>query len=197
MYVSLNRVPVYQWTHREFDGTDPWAEDRPVRWSVVAYRMLSETFVAGASPAAQVVPSESNAVPGKFAMGIFARVSGRYRVFPNALQDLWRAGRVPDDDIPWLLHQIEQPLRRSDYPSGTLPLVMLFLGIAFAVFALPGVWISPGFGMTLVLLAVVCLGSHAFWRSRRRAQAAQWAALMQTRALSRLVSAAGLIPSGR
>ncbi len=190
MSISLIRVPVYQWTHREFDGTDPWAGERPVRWSVVAYRMIGETFVNGASPSAQAVPSESNAVPGKFAMGVFARASGRYRVFPNALQDLWRAGRIQDEDIPWLLHRIEQPLRRSDYPSGTLPLVMLVLGISCGVFALPAMGISWSFGMTLAVLAAVCLASKLFWRSRRRAQAEQWAALVPVRALSRIVSAA-------
>src|SRR5262245_4095392 len=110
-------VPVYQWTHREFDGVDPWANNQPVRWRVVVYCMIPEESVGapnidrllseedlGAPPAAeQLVPAESNDVPTKFplsatgdtiAVGIFSQVHNRYRVLPLALQDMWRARQV-------------------------------------------------------------------------------------------------------
>ena len=44
--MNFNRVPVRQWKHREFDGVDPWAENRPVRWSIVTFRMVFASLVA-------------------------------------------------------------------------------------------------------------------------------------------------------
>ena len=105
----IKYFPVYQWTHREFDGVDPWANNQPVRWRVIVYRMIEEASVGapivyeesvGAPPAAeQMAPAESNDVPKKFAVGIFAQVHNRYRVLPLALQDMWRARQVRGTSI--------------------------------------------------------------------------------------------------
>ena len=125
----LKYFPVLQWTHRQFDGVDPWADNQPVRWSVVVYRMVEEASVGAPvldPPASeQLVPAESNDVPKKFAVGIFAQAQNRYRVLPLALQELWRARQVRDEDLPWLLNRIEQPLRRNDYSPNKVRLVML------------------------------------------------------------------------
>ena len=47
MPCSLNMVPVPQWTHRHIDVVGPWAGNRPVRWSIVVYKLLSGTFLRG------------------------------------------------------------------------------------------------------------------------------------------------------
>ena len=138
MLSNLNFVPVHRWTHREFDGVDPWANNQPVRWSVVVYTMITKAFANIVSAAKQTVPAESNDVPRKFAIGIFAKAHNRYRVLPLALQDLWRAGKVRDEDLPWLLNKIEQPLRRSDYPPNRVSLLTLLYAIIFGLFAAVG-----------------------------------------------------------
>ena len=121
MYYRINLIPVHQWTHREFDGVDPWAGGRPVRCSLVVYRIVPESFVNSTPIAKQTVPPGGNDIPKNLAAGIFARAHNRYRVFPLALQDLWRAGQVRDQDLPGLLHRIEQSLYISDYPPGRFP----------------------------------------------------------------------------
>jgi hypothetical protein len=133
--IGFGPIPVHQWTHREFDGVDPWANNQPVRWSVVVYRMVSEMIANVALPATkQTVRAESNEVPKKFAIGIFAKAHNRYRVLPLVLQDLWRAGKVRDEDLPWLLNKIEQRLWRRDYPPNPLQPLMLVYAIMFGVF---------------------------------------------------------------
>ena len=114
--ISLNPVPVHQWTHRQFNGFDPWAGNAPVRWSVVAYVLTAETFARVTPAAKQKVPSESNDIPKRYQVGIFAEAHNRYRVLPLAVQEMWRKREVRDEDLPWLLHRIEEPLKRSDYP---------------------------------------------------------------------------------
>jgi len=136
--ISLNLVPVHQWTHRQFNGFDPWAGNAPVRWSVVAYVLASETFAKVTPSAKQKVPSESNDIPKKYQVGIFAEAHNRYRVLPLALQEMWRKREVRDEDLPWLLHRIEEPLRRSDYPPSPIQTLLLVYTILFGLFALGG-----------------------------------------------------------
>jgi len=160
--ISLNLVPVHQWTHRQFDGFDPWAGNRPVRWSVVTYRLTSETFASITPRAKQAVPSESNDIPKKFSVGIFAEAHNRYRVLPLALQEMWRKREVRDEDLPWLLYRVEQPLRRNDYPPTPLQTLMLVYTILFGVFA------------ALAFAAYVALVPHSK-HVRQFTEAAEWA----------------------
>lgn len=192
MNISLNFVPVYQWTHREFDGVDPWAGNRPVRWSVVVYQILSETFANANPPAPQTVAAHSTAIPKKFVIGIFNGAHNRYRILPLALQDLWRAGQVRDQDLPGFLYQIEQPLRRTDYPGGMMRKMLLTYAILFGVIAAglltlnmaspheAGNFQSLG-GVTLSVLpvALLCFAGYMYWHRRRRQQAQLWLTALQ------------------
>ena len=64
MQISLNMVPVPQWTHREFQAPDPWAQDLPTRWQLVVCRLVSETFAAtAAARAPRQPPSEGRKLP--------------------------------------------------------------------------------------------------------------------------------------
>ena len=132
--MSMNLVPVHQWTHRKFDGVDPWENNQPVQWSVVVYRMVSDSLVLATPVAKQTVPAESNDVPKQLAVGIFSEAHNRYRVLPQVVQDLWRARQVRDEDLPWLLHRIEEPLRLNDYPPSRLQRLMLQFSIILGVF---------------------------------------------------------------
>lgn len=192
MSYDIRIIPVHQWTHREFIGVDPWANNRPVKWSVVVYRMLAASFVASTPIAQQSVPADSNDIPKKFAIGIFSKEHNRYRVLPLALQDMWRAGQVRDQDLPWLLHQVEQPLRISDYPPGRLPMVAKMYTILCAVLTLLAFFGyassrahsdvgSVAFGTAVVLapLTVLSFLTHLFWQQRRKQLAETWLRILQ------------------
>lgn len=118
--MNLNRVPVRQWKHREFEGVDPWAGGRPVRWSIVTFRIVAEWAVSRTVQDQQMVRSESNGIPKKYAIGLYGETTGRYRILPSALARVWREGRVPDHDLPGLLYQEETALRRKNDTPGPL-----------------------------------------------------------------------------
>jgi hypothetical protein len=164
MNISLNLVPVYQWTHREFIGPDLWAGGQPVKWSVVVYRMVGESFLNAARAAKQSVPSESNQLPMFMVVGIFARAHNRYRVLPLALQKLWRDGRVADQDLPWLLHSVEEALWITDYPPARVSLALKMAclgctGIAFLCFS--GAFNPRALNQSLLLASFVFAGMSA------------------------------------
>ena len=116
--MNFSRVAVRQWKHREFNGFDPWAANRPVRWSIVTFRRPPVSMVAQTVCDPQCVPSESNDIPKKYAIGIYSEASGRYRIFPRSLAAAWRARQVIDQDLPRLLYEREEPKRRrNDHPG--------------------------------------------------------------------------------
>lgn len=116
--MNFNRVPVRQWKHRVFDGFDPWAANRRVRWSIVMFRMVPQSMVRITVCDSQSVPSESNDIPRKYAIGIYAEEYDRYRILPAALAESWRTGQVSDQDLPGLLYQGEEGLRlKNDQPG--------------------------------------------------------------------------------
>jgi hypothetical protein len=191
MTLSLNLVPVYQWTHREFDGQDPWSQGQTVRWSVVVYRMVGESFLNAAPAAKQSVPSGSKQVPRPFVIGIFARAHNRYRVLPLALQNLWREGQVPDDDLPWLLHRVEQELWISDYPPARTSVALIVACLtcaALAYLCFSGAFQPLHLNQGLLLasfvfagVSLLCLGLHFYLRQRRRQLERTWLRILQQR----------------
>ena len=147
--MNFNRVPVRQWKHREFDGFDPWAANRPVRWSLVTFRLVPVSMVQGAACDSQTVPSESNDIPKKYAIGLYAEASGRYRILPRTLAAAWRARRVLDQDLAELLYKGEEPLRRKNDQPGPLAGPALLEAILIGVIAI-GIF---GYYIRLVLLS--------------------------------------------
>jgi len=138
--MNFNSVPVRQWKHREFDSPDPWAAGRPTRWSIVAFRLVPQSLVDRAARDPQPVPSESNAIHKRYFIGICAEDGGRYRILPSALAQSWRARQVQDHDLPRLLYQGEDRLRRKNDSPGPLagrPLLRanLIAVVALAIFA--------------------------------------------------------------
>jgi hypothetical protein len=123
--------PITQWEHRQFDAPDPWqAGNETVRWRLLVCLLLGGRF-ADRPPERRTVPAESNDVPKKFAIVIATDRDQRYRVLPLALQDLWRAGKVQDRDLPRLLHDMEGKLKWLDYPAlGVLPTLFGAFAIA-------------------------------------------------------------------
>jgi hypothetical protein len=142
MYFNASTVPVCQWRHREFDGVDPWANNEPIKWAVNVYAYVPTLYANGPVTEKRTVPPESNDVPPKFAVGIYAPAHNRYRILPNALQDLWRAGMVRDQDLARLLYEKEMGLRRSDYPNAWPPSLIALCAILFGIFAVIalGLW---------------------------------------------------------
>ncbi|MFN7924651.1 MAG: hypothetical protein U0Q16_31405 [Bryobacteraceae bacterium] len=139
MHFSLNMVPVPQWTHRTFEGVDPWSDNGSATWTLVVYAMLSETFAGKMEPEKQTTPANSNEVPGHLAIGI-AQPGGQYHILPMAVRDLWRTGQIRDQDLPVLLHRMEGRLKTSDYPPDKGSCVALAVGAFSAlVFVLAGV----------------------------------------------------------
>jgi len=177
--LRFNPVPVYQWTHAEFAGLDPWSDREIVRWSVVVYQLIPESFVAQTPPVKRPASSERNSIPNKCVIGIYSREHNRYRVLPLALQDLWRAGKVEDRDLPRLLHLIEEPLRITDYPPGQLARAMKIYAFAFPVIALLA-FMAHLYGAAAVLfvMAVICFGVADFWRQRRQRLTEEWLRLI-------------------
>jgi hypothetical protein len=191
MTLSLNLVPVYQWTHREFIGPDPWADGQPVEWSVVVYRMVGQSFLNAAPAARRSVSSESNLLPRPLVVGIFARAHNRYRILPLALQQLWRDGRVADRDLPWLLHTVEDKLWITDYPPARAALALKLAcvacaGIAFLCFS--GAFRSLELNQNLLLasliftgLTIVCLSSDFYLTHRRGQLGRSWIRMLERR----------------
>jgi hypothetical protein len=181
--LSLKIVPVYQWTHREFTGVDPWVGGEPVTWSVVVYRMVGKSFVNATPALPQSVPSDSNRLPRPFVIGIFARAHNRYRVLPLALQELWKVGRVADQDLPRLLHRVEERLKSADYPPARLLLFLKVGALCFAGLtylscdgAFHGPQVNPNLLFTsaaMACLTSLCLGADFYWRARRGRLAAR------------------------
>lgn len=178
--LSLNVVPVHQWTHRQFNGVDPWAGNgQAVIWSLVVYRMLSESFIDTTPVAQPAVGPESNAIPANLSVGIYARAHNRYRVLPLALQDLFRSGEVRDYEIPWLLRQVEERLLLCDYPPGNVTLLMLVYGIGLGLFAVLSLMVNLlGMAFALITLAALCLGIFLWLNQRRSRLAREWRALL-------------------
>jgi len=180
--LKFNPVPVYQWTHAEFSGPDPWSNesnDQFVKWSVVVYQILPESFVAQTPVMKRPASSERKSIPKKCAIGIYSREHNRYRVLPLALQDLWRAGKVEDRDLPRLLQLIEEPLRITDYPPGQMARAMKIYSFACPVIALLAfmthLYAAAG---VLAAMAAICFGVAQFWRQRRQRFAEQWLRLI-------------------
>ena len=147
--MNFSRVPVRQWKHREFDGLDPWEANRPVRWSVVTFRMVAKSMVRGAVSDPQSVPSESNDIPKKYKIGIYAEANNRYRILPAALAKAWRGRQVFDQDLPRLLYQGEEGLRLKNDQPGPLSGRPLLHAIVVGVVAL-GIF---GYYIWLVILS--------------------------------------------
>jgi hypothetical protein len=127
--------PVIQWVHREFDAPDPWqAPGTTVRWRLLVCLLLGDRF-ADRPPAARTAGPESNAVPKNFVLVIATDSHQRYRILPLALQDLWRAGKVQDRDLPRLLHGMEGNLVRWDYPDAIVPFLLWIMRQMCAVMA--------------------------------------------------------------
>ncbi len=118
--MKFNRVPVRQWKHREFDGADPWDADRPARWSIVTFRMVPESMVRITVCDRQCVNSERNDIPRKYAVGLYLERNGRYRIFPRAVAKAWRAGQVADQNLPRVLYEGEEGVRRQNDLPGPL-----------------------------------------------------------------------------
>ena len=134
--MNFNRVPVRQWKHREFNGFDPWAANQPVRWSIVTFRLVPESMVQSAACDQQSVSSDSNDIPKKYAIGVYAEVSGRYRILPRGLAAAWRANQVQDRDLTRLLYEGEESLRRKNDQPGPLAGGALLNAILVGVTAL-------------------------------------------------------------
>lgn len=183
--IRFNPVPVYQWTHAEFAGPDPWSDGEIVKWSVVVYQLISESFVAQTPVMKQPASSARNSIPTKCAIGIYAREHNRYRVLPLALQDLWRAGKVEDRDLPSLLNVIEEPLLITDYPPGQMARTMKIYAFAFPVIALLAVAAGlSGTAVVLFAIAAICFCTAEFWRQRRKRFAVEWLALLASRSIT-------------
>ena len=209
---ALRSTPVPQWTHRRFSANNPWEGDKPAEWNVVVCRMRSDaTYSVGRGKLAQqTIPATSNDVPPKLAVGIEARtvihtpLDRKIRILPNALQDLWRAGRVWDEDLPWLLNRLEKQLRKRDFPTSTYTSIVRYMlltmaAMAVVIFALMAMFGEPSEipeklrpVVDLVMCAAVVLpsiGYRAFLRRRRGRLTEQCLAMLQERPASKSVSA--------
>jgi len=184
MLLSLNFRPVAQWKHREFTASDPWADGRPVVWSIVVYKMVGESFLNAVKRDAQSVPSGSNQLPKALVAGIFSQTHNRFRILPLALQDLWREGRVVDADLPWLLHHVEGRLRRSDYPPARGQLVLKVLSAALAAASLVSCGsAAEGFvtGAYFAIGSCLCLIADLVLRERRKEFTRTWFRILTER----------------
>ena len=179
--MRLNAIPVHQWTHRQFVGPDPWAGGQLVTWEVVVYSLLGQAFVQSTPLAECAVPAHSNDIPTELAVGIYNRPNNRYRVLPLALQDMFRAEKIQDRDLPWLLHEVEDPLKLIDYPPAGLPLLMLFYMSMFAVVAVLTIMLQmPMFAATLLALGLICGVVFLRLRQRRQSLADRWLEILST-----------------
>jgi hypothetical protein len=94
------------------------------------------------------VPSDSNAIPAKFPVGIAVFETNRTVMLPWVLQTLWREGRVQDHLLPELLHRAEGKLKSSDYPGSRVDgehlLAMIIICAVLAVAHLAiGLYMRP------------------------------------------------------
>ncbi|NWF84668.1 MAG: hypothetical protein HXY18_12655 [Bryobacteraceae bacterium] len=152
--VSLRMVPVRQWVHRTFEAADPWEGGRLASWNLVVYRLVSASFAHLATPEAPAVAAGSNAIPPGLAVGIETPERDRHRILPRALQNLWRAGKVGDRDLPWLINRVETNLRRGDYPGSLMPqlapIYMIVFGLIAAILLAAYVVIAPAPGRVVL-----------------------------------------------
>jgi hypothetical protein len=97
--------------------------------------MVPKSMVQSTVHDFQTVPSESNDIPKRYAIGLCAG-QGRYRILPQALDAAWRRGEVLDRDLPELLYQGEAPLRLKNDRPGPLSGLALWHAIGVGVVAL-------------------------------------------------------------
>ena len=199
MNLDLSTFPVFQWKHREFTSVDPWADGRAATWELHVYKMTQGSWMTVMPATGQLVPSKSNYVPRQLAIGIFNPGNHRYRILPRALQDLWRSGKIPDEDLPGMLYKIEDPLYLSDYPPGRMPLLMKRYAIFFGLLVLLGMavrsyhpyqsdlgWVGFWTAASLLPLATLCLLTYLSLQVRGKLLARRWLAMAEGYSAERL-----------
>jgi hypothetical protein len=173
--ISLRRVLIPQWTHRDFEADDPWSGARGVRFALVVCSAVPSNMVHAARKFLQTVGPESNAVPGKLVVCL-AR-GDTLLPLPVALRALWRDGEVQDADLPRLLQSAEPLVKSGDLPHTTRAPALLGIAIAYGILgpvAFFGAGYFLGYATGTVFLAVVwalaavVLGFYLLWRARQR-----------------------------
>jgi hypothetical protein len=117
----------------------------------------------------------SDTVPSKLALGIRYNKNCQPRIFPHAIQELWRASEIRDEDVPSLLYRIEGRLWAIEYPcsaSATITRYMLRINGAlvasvimlFALFGPEGGRENPNVALAgAALVAFIVLAATAGW----------------------------------
>src|SRR5258708_34933299 len=94
-----------------FTANDPWNENRSTPFLLEAYMPAPK----GTAPPARHNNSCRYGIrPDRGADDRILGVSEEGRMLPESLVRLWRAGRIPAEALPRLLHQMEPTLKGSD-----------------------------------------------------------------------------------
>jgi hypothetical protein len=173
--ISLRRVLIPQWKHREFEADDPWSGAHHARFALVVCSAVPSNMVHAARKFLQTVGPESNAVPGKL---IVCVARGETLLpLPVAVRALWRDGEVQDADLPRLLKAAEPLVKKGDLPHTTRAPALLWIAISYGVlgvvaFFFAGYFLGYAtgavFGAVVWALAVVFFGFYQLWSARQR-----------------------------
>jgi len=156
--LSLTLVPVRVETLGEFNAPNPWSGDRPEKWTLNFYRLVSETVAPtvtrperlrkkpkdGGGPAGRRSVIQGCKLSRSETIGIQSS-DGRFHALPRVLADLWQAGEVQDAVLPAMLKQVEPSLKRSDFKPNRTRLVIkseaiivMILGLFFSALWVAG-----------------------------------------------------------
>jgi len=156
VYLNLAVSPLKVRELRRVRARDPWAASTiEAEWSIILYRMVMADYLAGEAwkkPKPRA-PGEVDPGPGGRALrrtenvGLETAGSG-FRLMPRALFSLWREGRVRDEALPRLLHQMEPHLKAADFRPPASPIMIGLLAIPVAAVLLGFIAVAlfmPGF----------------------------------------------------
>jgi len=110
----LTWFPHYDTTYGTFDGPDPWANGRNTTWNINLYH-LGRAWGQNDKSYTRVQRPEN--LPAMGTIGIGTAGAESYHMLPVFLCEMWVQGRVKDEDLPALIHQIEGPLKLRHYAS--------------------------------------------------------------------------------
>lgn len=142
MYVKITTLPMRTATLRSFTSSHPWTGEPEVTWQLALYLMVQEgqAFPGSGAVRRAIARNAKHGLPptralrGNELLGLLYQ--DRFHLVPRALMRLWAAGRVRDEDLPTLVHDLATTLRRMDYPSRDSGRTLAFFGLFFVAAAI-------------------------------------------------------------
>ena len=112
-------IPYRLRTLAAFAAPDPWRGSHPEEWTLETCMLLPPHRAPPYGGRPRPAPPPGALRSGEV-LAVRSETDGRRHVLPQSLQQLWLGKRLANEDLPWLVHEIEPMTNRLDYGGRAL-----------------------------------------------------------------------------